>query len=103
MQAALAAARQAAGRGEVPVGAVITGPDGALLAVAGNETEARQDSTAHAELLVIAAAQAPAVQNILKTVISGLRWSLAPCVPGRLRWPVSGGFISVRQTKRWGG
>ncbi len=58
MQAALAAARQAAGRGEVPVGAVITGPDGALLAVAGNETEARQDSTAHAEMLVIAAAQA---------------------------------------------
>ncbi len=36
MQRALAEAEQAAARGEVPVGAVLVGPDGALLATAGN-------------------------------------------------------------------
>jgi cytosine deaminase len=37
MERALAVARAAAARGEVPVGAVVLGPDGASLAVAGNE------------------------------------------------------------------
>jgi tRNA(adenine34) deaminase len=55
MERALAAAERAAARGEVPVGAVLLGPDGALLARAGNRTEALCDPTAHAELLAIRA------------------------------------------------
>ena len=53
MEIALAEARDAAARGEVPVGAVLLGPDGAILAQAGNEVEARHDAAAHAEMLVL--------------------------------------------------
>jgi tRNA(Arg) A34 adenosine deaminase TadA len=53
MQQALAEAEAAAARGEVPVGAVLTLPDGALLAAAGNRIEELRDPTAHAELLAI--------------------------------------------------
>jgi tRNA(adenine34) deaminase len=53
MERALVEARNAAQRGEVPVGCVIVGPDGSLLASAGNRTEASRDPTAHAELLAI--------------------------------------------------
>ena len=58
MERALVEARNAAMRGEVPVGCVIVGPDGAVLAEAGNRTEADHDPTAHAELLAIRAAAA---------------------------------------------
>ncbi len=53
MHLAMIAADAAASRGEVPVGAVITGPDGAVLAQAGNRTLELKDPTAHAEMLVI--------------------------------------------------
>ena len=53
MARALAEAAAAAARGEVPVGAVLVGPDGALLAAAGNRVEELKDPTAHAELLVV--------------------------------------------------
>src|SRR5689334_8672902 len=53
MDLALGEAREAAQRGEVPVGAVVLGPDGALIARAGNEVEARADPSAHAELLAL--------------------------------------------------
>lgn len=56
MDAALAEARKAADRGEVPVGAVLVSPEGEVLARAGNETRALNDPTAHAEVLVIRAA-----------------------------------------------
>ncbi|NBC32310.1 MAG: nucleoside deaminase [Alphaproteobacteria bacterium] len=57
MALAIAEAESAAQRGEVPVGAVIveTGT-GAVLARAGNETEARADPTAHAEIVALRAA-----------------------------------------------
>ncbi len=58
MEQALQEARAAATRGEVPVGAVVTGPDGALLARAGNRTEADRDASAHAELLAMRKAAA---------------------------------------------
>ena len=58
MMAALAPARAAFEADEVPVGAVITHhPSGAIIAAAHNQTEQRQDCTAHAEMLAIAAAQ----------------------------------------------
>lgn len=55
MAEALAEARAAEARGEVPVGAVIV-RDGAILARAGNRTLELRDPTAHAELLAIRAA-----------------------------------------------
>lgn len=56
MDLALEAAREAAARGEVPVGAVLAGPDGRVLAVAGNRTRELADPTAHAEILALRAA-----------------------------------------------
>jgi tRNA(adenine34) deaminase len=52
MRRALLAAKSAAERGEVPVGAVVA-RGGEVLAVAANEREATNDPTAHAELLAI--------------------------------------------------
>jgi len=57
MAAALATARRGAGRGEVPVGAVIVdGRTGIILARRHNLVVAHNDPTAHAELLAIRAA-----------------------------------------------
>lgn len=57
MAAALAAARRGAGRGEVPVGAVmVDGLSGEILARRHNLVMANADPTAHAEMLVIRAA-----------------------------------------------
>jgi tRNA(Arg) A34 adenosine deaminase TadA len=58
MLQALDQARAAAARGEIPVGAVVVGPDGVVLARAGNRTEADKDPTAHAEILALRAAAA---------------------------------------------
>ena len=52
MALALEEARQAAVRGEVPVGAVVL-YDGRVVARRGNEREATNDPTAHAELLAL--------------------------------------------------
>jgi tRNA(adenine34) deaminase len=52
MYLALETAAEAAGRGEVPVGAVVARGE-EVLAVAANEREATGDPTAHAELLAI--------------------------------------------------
>lgn len=60
MQAALAEARAAAARHEVPVGAVVVAPDGTVLARAGNRTRELCDPTAHAEILALRAACARA-------------------------------------------
>ena len=56
MTLALEEAVAAARLGEVPVGAVIVGSDGILLARAGNRTRTLNDPTAHAEMLAIRAA-----------------------------------------------
>lgn len=58
MAMALAEAEAAAAAGEVPVGAVLVGPDGAVLARDRNRVEERHDPTAHAEILVLRAAAA---------------------------------------------
>src|ERR1700761_4846509 len=52
---ALAEAQAAGLRGEVPVGAVLLGEDGALLARDGNRIVELGDPTAHAEMLVLRA------------------------------------------------
>ena len=56
MLRALEEATAASARGEVPVGAVVVGKSGEVLAAAGNRTMQDQDPTAHAELLAIRAA-----------------------------------------------
>ncbi|WP_425466753.1 nucleoside deaminase [Pararhodobacter zhoushanensis] len=60
MEIALDEARAAAARGEVPVGAVITNPQGVVVARAGNRTRELSDPTAHAEMLALRAACAAA-------------------------------------------
>ena len=58
MEIALAEARAAAARGEVPVGAVVLDAAGAVLARAGNQVQALHDASAHAEMLALRAAAA---------------------------------------------
>ncbi len=53
MQLALQAARRALDTGDVPIGAVVVGPDGIILGTGWNEREATGDPTAHAEVLAI--------------------------------------------------
>lgn len=56
MEVALQQARLAAGRGEVPVGAVVVSPDGRVVAAEGNRSRELADPTAHAEILALRAA-----------------------------------------------
>jgi tRNA(Arg) A34 adenosine deaminase TadA len=56
MLRALSEAEAAGARGEVPIGAVVVGPDGVLVTAAGNRTRELNDPTAHAELIAIRAA-----------------------------------------------
>ena len=53
MNAALAAATEAAAAGDVPVGALLLDEDGIVVAVDRNRREELSDPTAHAEMLVI--------------------------------------------------
>jgi cytosine deaminase len=77
MDMALAEARAAAARGEVPVGAVVLGADGAVLARDGNRTEELCDASAHAELLALRAAAR--VVGSPRLVGCDLVVSLEPC------------------------
>ena len=58
MRLALAEARRAAEPGEVPIGAVVVSPSGAVLGRGHNLTERLADVTAHAEMQAITAAAA---------------------------------------------
>ncbi len=53
MHTALDEAKKAAERGEVPIGAVVIGPSGEMLASAGNDVVDAKDPTGHAELIAI--------------------------------------------------
>ena len=56
MALALLEARRALETGDVPVGAVVVGPDGAVVGTGHNRREADGDPTAHAEVLALRAA-----------------------------------------------
>lgn len=56
MELALEEARKALKHGDVPVGAVLLGADGEVLAADHNRREELGDATAHAEMLVISTA-----------------------------------------------
>jgi tRNA(Arg) A34 adenosine deaminase TadA len=77
MALALAEAKAAGGRGEVPVGAVLIGADGAVLARDGNRIVERHDPTAHAEMVAMRAGAA-ALNNERLTGAT-LYVSLEPC------------------------
>ena len=95
MMVALAAARTAGARGEVPVGAVVVGADGEVLAEAGNRTEELDDPTAHAEMLAIRAAAAKV--GAPRLVDCDLYVTLEPC-------PMCAQAISFARIRRlyWG-
>jgi tRNA(adenine34) deaminase len=76
MAEALAEARAAAARGEVPVGAVIARND-LVLARAGNRTRELNDPTAHAEILAIR--QACQALGSERLVDADLYVTLEPC------------------------
>jgi len=91
MDAAFAEAEAAAARGEVPVGAVIVGPDGGILARAGNRTLMDRDPTAHAEMLVIR--EAAAKLGSERLIDCDLHVTLEPC-------PMCAGAISLARIRR---
>ncbi len=95
MERALAQARAAAERGEAPIGAVIVGPAGEVLAEAGNRTEELSDPTAHAEMLAIRAAAARL--GAPRLVECDLHVTLEPC-------PMCAQAISFARIRRlyWG-
>lgn len=91
MDAALEEARAAAARGEVPVGAVLVGPGGAIVARDGNRTREMNDPTAHAETLVIRAACAAVGSERLPD--HDLYVTLEPC-------PMCAAVISFARIRR---
>ena len=95
MLAALAEAEAAAARGEVPVGAVVVGADGSVLASAGNRTRELADPTAHAEMLAIR--QACAAQGSERLDGADIYVTLEPC-------PMCAAAISFARIRRlyWG-
>ena len=77
MRLALAEADRAAASGEVPIGAVLLDPDGAVLATGANRREGSYDPTAHAEVTAIRAA----AEVLRDRVLAGctLAVTLEPC------------------------
>ena len=78
MQHALQLAREAAAAGEIPVGALVLGPDGEVLGTGRNTREVGQDPTAHAEVNAIREAAATRGDRILADCT--LVVTLEPCV-----------------------
>lgn len=77
MEEALAQARAAAARSEVPVGAVLFGPNGTILAADGNRVEELHDASAHAEMLVLR--RAGALLGTPRLIGCDLVVTLEPC------------------------
>jgi len=82
MSLALSEAKIAMRRDDVPVGAVIVGPDGTMLAAAHNMREERSDPTAHAEILAMQLAAARLAETRKDWRLTGCTVvvTLEPCV-----------------------
>ena len=95
MERALEEARAAAARGEAPVGAVLTAPDGQVLAADGNRVRELADPTAHAEILVLR--KGARMLGSERLTGCGLTVTLEPC-------PMCAGAIAhARVGKLWYG
>ena len=79
MGLALAEARRALDTEDVPIGAVVIGPDGAVLGSGRNQREELGDPTAHAEVVAIREAAERLRQVSLLEGGSGDGWRLADC------------------------
>ena len=92
MKQALTEARQAAGEGEVPVGAVIV-CNNCIIARAHNQTERLNDPTAHAEMLALTSAFNALGAKYLNDCT--LYVTVEPCVmcAGALSWAQIGSII----------
>ena len=77
MELALAEARKAAARGEVPVGAVLVGPEGEVMAADSNRLIGNNDPTAHAEINVIR--RGAGIIGNYRLTGCGLYVTLEPC------------------------
>lgn len=91
MNRALGEAGAAADRGETPVGAVVVGPDGAVLAADGNRVRELADPSAHAEMLALR----EAARQLGSERLTGcdLYVTLEPC-------PMCAGAISLARIRR---
>ena len=95
MDQALDQARAAAARGETPVGAVLSGPDGTVLAADGNRVRELADPTAHAEILVLR--EGARIFGSERLTGCGLTVTLEPC-------PMCAGAIAhARVARLWYG
>lgn len=77
MRRALDEARAAAGAGEAPIGAVLVGADGEILAAAGNAPISTSDPTGHAEIRVLR--EAAAKRGNYRLAGTTLYVTLEPC------------------------
>jgi len=77
MDAAFEEAEAAYARGETPVGAAVLDPAGRVIGRAGNEVEARNDASAHAELLAMR--MAAGALGAPRLVDCALYVTLEPC------------------------
>ncbi|MEM8645893.1 MAG: nucleoside deaminase [Pseudomonadota bacterium] len=91
MDMALGEAKAAGARAEVPVGAVLVGPDGTVLARDGNRVLELADPSAHAEMLVIR--QAARQLGSERLIGCDLYVTLEPC-------PMCAGAISLARIRR---
>ena len=79
MGLALTEARAALATADVPIGAVVIGPDGTVLGSGRNEREALGDPTAHAEMVAIREAAARLQELSARDGTAGDGWRLADC------------------------
>lgn len=91
MERAIALAEIAGQAGDVPVGAVVVGPDGTAIAEAANRREQDCDPTAHAEILALRAAGR--ALNTWHLTECTLYVTLEPC-------PMCAGAIGLARLKR---
>lgn len=91
MRRALELAQQAGSSGEIPIGAVIVNPEGAIIASGFNSREASHDPTAHAEIVALRAA-GEALQDWRLTNMT-MYVTLEPC-------PMCAGAITMSRISR---
>lgn len=91
MRLALDEAAAAIDHGDVPVGAVVVGPDGAILARRHNERELTGDPTAHAEILALR--DAAATLGTWRLTDATIYVTLEPC-------PMCAGALVAARVRR---